>query len=83
MSGEDWRERAAYVHRQIAFIRELLARDKIRAAEGKRQKKKDDERLKKVVELSADTHQRIRNLLKIVQGVITHQLRTAKQRVNY
>jgi hypothetical protein len=40
MSDEDWRERAAHVDRQIAFISELQAQAKIRAAEAKKQQKK-------------------------------------------
>jgi hypothetical protein len=56
LSDEDWRERSAHVGRQIAFLRELLAQVKIRAAEAKKQQEKHDARLKKVAELSADTH---------------------------
>ena len=68
MGNEAWRERADRIDRQTAFIRELQAQAKIRAAEAKKQRKKDDASLKKVAELSADTHERIRNLLKIVQS---------------
>lgn len=79
MGNEDWRERADRIDKQIAFIRELQAQAKIRAAEAKKVKKRDDERLNKEAELGADTHEWIRNLLKIVQSRQTRQPKTAKQ----
>ena len=39
MSNEDWREVAAYVDRQIAFIRELLGQAKIRKQSAKAEEK--------------------------------------------